>query len=106
MTSCILTINRAVEFYEDGDVIGEDEQETDGTPTQNQTSAEDLLDELLRRVVVNEGDFKLIKSASRKRSLRNYKISYVKAAVEKGYTFKEIGKNIGMSAEAANKMVQ
>jgi len=57
-------------------------------------------------VVANEADFKLIKSASRKRSLRNYKISYVKAAVERGYTFKEIGKNIGVSAEAANKMVQ
>ena len=28
-----------------------------------------------------------------------------KAAVEQGYTFKEIGKNIAISATAANKMV-
>lgn len=100
-------IIRAIDFYEDGEVIGDDEQKTTNTlETRNQNSAEDLLDEILRRVVANEADFKLIKSASRKRSLRNYKISYVKAAVERGYTFKEIGKNIGVSAEAANKMVQ
>ncbi|MGV8905521.1 MAG: hypothetical protein ACOH15_02845 [Acetobacterium sp.] len=34
------------------------------------------------------------------------KISYVKAAVEQGYTFKEIGNNIEISAAAANKIVQ
>jgi len=99
-------IIRAIDFYEDGEVIGDYEQNTDPTETRNQNSTEDLLDELLRRVVANEADFKLIKSASRKRSLRNYKINYVKAAVERGYTFKEIGKNIGVSAGAANKMVQ
>lgn len=99
-------IIRAMDFYEDGDVIGDDEQESKATETKNQNSTEDILDELLKRVVPNEADFKLIKSASRKRSLRSYKISYVKAAVVSGFTFKEIGKNIGLSAEAANKMVQ
>ena len=99
-------IIRTIDFYEDGEVIGDDEQKTNATETRNQNSMEDLLDELLRRVVANEADFELIKSASRKRFLRNYKISYVKAAVERGYTFKEIGKNIGLSAEAVYKMVQ
>lgn len=99
-------IIRTLDFYEDGEVIGDDEQKTNATETRNQNSTEDLLDELLRRVVANEADFELIKSASRKRFLRNYKISYVKAAVERGYTFKEIGKNIGLSAEAVYKMVQ
>jgi len=99
-------IIRAIDFYEDGEVIGDYEQKPDPTETGNKNSTENLLDELLRRVVDNEADFKLIKSASRKRSLRNYKINYVKAAVERGYTFKEIGKNIGLSAEAVNKMVQ
>ncbi|MGV8905518.1 MAG: hypothetical protein ACOH15_02830 [Acetobacterium sp.] len=66
----------------------------------------ETLDEILRRMVANEEAFQLIKTGSRKRFLRNDKISYVKAAVEQGYTFKEIGNNIEISAAAANKIVQ
>ena len=65
----------------------------------------ETLDEILRRVVTNEEAFQLIKSGSRQRCLSDDKIFYVKAAVEQGYTFKEIGKNIAISATAANKMV-
>jgi len=96
-------IIRAKDFFEEGEVIGEHVQENNSS--KNQDSKEYLLDEILRRVVENEDDFLMIKSGSRKRYLRDYKMNYVKAAVEAGYTFKEIGKNIGVSAEAANKMV-
>jgi len=91
------------DFYEAGAVIGEAEQKNDnpsGSCQYNET-----LDEILRRVVANEEAFQLIKSGSRQRCLSDDKISYVKAAVEQGYTFKEIGKNIGISAVAANKML-
>jgi putative transposase len=57
-------------------------------------------------VVTSDEDFESIKAGSRQRCLKEYKISYVKAAVEYGYTFKEIGANIGVSAEAVNKIVQ
>ena len=36
----------------------------------------------------------MVKAGSRKRFLRDDKISYVKAALEQGYTFNEIGTNI------------
>ena len=98
-------IIKAKDFYEEGHVIGELEKENNSNLTESENNNESL-DEILRDVVDNEEDFQLIKSGSRKRYLRNYKISYVKAAVEQGYTFKEIGNNIGISAEAANKMMQ
>jgi len=91
------------DFYEAGAVIGEEEQKSDnplGSSQYNET-----LDQILRRVVTNEEAFQLIKSGSRQRFLSDDKISYVKAAVEQGYTFKEIGKNIAISAVAANKML-
>jgi REP element-mobilizing transposase RayT len=94
-------IVRARDFFEEGEVIGEYVQQQNS----NQNAAADRLDEILRRAVGNEKDFQLIKSGSRKRYLREYKIIYVKTAVDVGYTFKEIGANIGVSAEAANKMV-
>ena len=81
------------DFYEAGEVIGEEEQKSDnplGSCQYNET-----LDEILRRVVTNEEAFQLIKSGSRQRCLSDDKIFYVKAAVEQGYTFKEIGENIG-----------
>ena len=91
------------DFYEAGAVIGEEEQKSDnplGSGQYNET-----LDEILRRVVTNEEAFQLIKSGSRRRFLSDDKILYIKTAVELGYTFKEIGKNIGISAVAVNKML-
>ncbi len=93
-------IIKAKEFFEEGEVIG-DYVETDKAQEKKTVA----LDQLLSQAVENEADFHLIKSGSRKRYLREYKVSYVKAAVEEGYTFKEIGANISISAEAVNKMV-
>ncbi|ABR46603.1 protein of unknown function DUF1568 [Alkaliphilus metalliredigens QYMF] len=98
-------IIKAKDFYEEGHEIGELEKENNSSPTESRNNNKNL-DEILRDVVDNEDDFQLIKSGSRKRYLRNYKISYVKAAVEQGYTFKEIGNHVEVSAVAANKMVQ
>lgn len=91
------------DFYEAGAVIGEEEEKSNNHLGSGQYN--ESLDEILRRVVTNEEAFQLIKSGSRHRCLSADKISYVKAAVEQGYTFKEIGKNIAISAVAANKML-
>lgn len=91
------------DFYEAGAVIGEEEEKSNNHLGSGQYN--ESLDEILRRVVTNEEAFQLIKSGSRQRCLSADKISYVKAAVEQGYTFKEIGKNIAISAVAANKML-
>ncbi|MCC5909731.1 MAG: transposase [Clostridiaceae bacterium] len=97
-------IKKAKDFYEETEVIGGSHEENNSNKSKKYNDKD--LDEILRRVVANEEDFQLIKLASRKRYLRNYKISYVKTAVEQGYTFKEIGSNIGVSAEAVNKIIQ
>ena len=99
-------IIKAYDFYEEGALIGALETKDNTSVTGDENKDHETLDEILRRVVANEAAFQLIKSGSRKRMLSNYKISYVKAAVEQGYTFKEIGNNIEISAVAANKMVQ
>ncbi|MEA1962593.1 MAG: transposase [Bacillota bacterium] len=90
--------------YEAVDVIGGLDGEDE--PTLNMEYEDNSLDGILRRMVANEEDFHRIKAGSRQRYLREYKISYVKAAVEYGYTFKEIGNNIGVSGEAVNRIVQ
>lgn len=94
---------KAKSFYETGFVVGEVEIKNDDQFAKR--AHHDCLDEILRRVVADDENFQLIKSGSRKRILKNYKIAYVKAAVEQEYTFREIGNNIGISAAAANKMI-
>lgn len=98
------SIQKPKDFYEEGSVIGDEDQKNDdrcaGCPDK------ETLDEILRSVVRSEQAFQLIKTGSRQRVLSDDKISYVKVAAEQGYTFKEIGNNIAISAVAANKMVQ
>lgn len=91
------------DFYETGLVIGEEDKQNDCHA--GGLSDKETLDEILKCVVANDENFHLIKAGSRKRFLRDDKISYVKAALEQGYTFNEIGRNIAISATAANRMV-
>lgn len=92
------------DFYETGFVIGAEDKQYDGH--EGGSSNKETLDEILKRVVANDEIFHLIKADSRKRFLREDKISYVKAALEQGYTFNEIGANIAISATAASRMMR
>lgn len=64
------------------------------------------LDELLRQSCPGEDEFNLIKNGFRERSLTQYKIEYIIKAKEEGYTFKEIGENIGVTAAAVRGLVK
>jgi REP element-mobilizing transposase RayT len=94
-------IENPMEFFEKASVIGDDEKKSED---QSETPKRETLDQILERVTGSAENFKLIKSGSRQRSLSIDKISYVKAAVDQGYTFKEIGENISVSATAVNRM--
>lgn len=96
-------ILKTKDFYEAGAVIGDEEEKNDDP--MGGCQYKETLDEILRRVVANKEAFQLIKSGSRQRFLSDNKISYIKAAVEQGYTFKEISNNIDITAVAANKMI-
>jgi putative transposase len=58
------------------------------------------LDDILADTGVDIEAFKLIKSGSRKRCLSSYKKKYIKEAIEQGYSYREIGKNIKISCSA------
>ncbi|MDD4171951.1 MAG: transposase [Syntrophomonas sp.] len=95
---------KAYDEYEAVNIIGALKDEDQ--PVLNLGYEDNTLDGILRRVVPTTGEFERIKAGSRQRSLKEYKVRYVKIAVEQGYTFKEIGANIGVSGEAVNKIIQ
>ena len=94
---------KAYDEFEAVNIIGTLEDEE---PVLNLEYEDNTLDGILRRAVSNEEDFERIKAGSRQRSLKEYKVRYVKIAAEQGNTFKEIGANIGVSGEAVNKIIQ
>jgi hypothetical protein len=63
------------------------------------------LDELLKRCCPTEEEFKLIKNGSRERYLTDYKVEYISMAKREGYTYKEIGENIGITGAAARSLI-
>ncbi|MDK2936938.1 MAG: REP-associated tyrosine transposase [Eubacteriaceae bacterium] len=94
-------IDNPMEFFEMASMIGNDEKTS---ANQSGSRRRETLDQILERVSDCEEVFRLIKSGSRQRTLSIYKISYVKEAVDLGYTLKEIGDNINLSATAVNRM--
>lgn len=63
------------------------------------------LDKILIDTGVNQEDFGLIKSGSRKRRLTAAKVAYAKAAHIEGYSLEEIARLIGVSAVAILKYI-
>jgi REP element-mobilizing transposase RayT len=72
-------IENPMEFFEKVSVIGDDKKESE---KQSEIRKKETLDQILVRVSDCEEVFRLIKSGSRKRFIRNEKITYVKAAVD------------------------
>jgi len=64
------------------------------------------LDEILIDTDVSIEDYKLIKEASRKRHLIEYKLAYANNARKLKYTNKEIGENIGLTESAIKELVR
>ncbi len=65
---------------------------------------ENTLDDILQETGLSDEEFALIKSGTRIRSLKQYKIAYVKEAYRQGYTLNEIAVNIKISYVAAHKL--
>ncbi|HSH36584.1 transposase [Schnuerera sp.] len=62
------------------------------------------LDEILKLSCPTENEFKLIKAGSRKRYLTKYKVEYIELGKKEGYTYKQIGENIGVSGPSVRKI--
>jgi REP element-mobilizing transposase RayT len=85
------------ENYSKIDIIGEEAYIILCSSRQAE-SVRKRLDEILIDTGITVDDYNLVKSGSRKRRLMEYKIKYVKAALEQCYTYNEIGKNINMTS--------
>lgn len=59
------------------------------------------LDQILKEVCPSELEFQLIKNGSRKRYLTKYKKEYIEWGRDEGYSYKEIGNNIGITGQSA-----
>jgi hypothetical protein len=91
--------------YESKPVIGDDAYENmckSGKVVEEKNS----LNEVLKETGINEADYELIKSGSRKRYLTESKIVYAKAAKSINYTYAEIGSNISMTDTAVRNMIE
>lgn len=63
------------------------------------------LDEILLATGVNEQEFQMIKSGSRKRRLTGFKLAYAREAIKSNYKMKAIGENIKVSDVAIVDML-
>jgi len=95
------TFERSEEF-EDIKIIGE-------VDSVNEVSCandpKESLDEILKNITLKEDDFKLIKKASRRRSLTKLKIKYIEECLKKNYKMSDIGENIGISQSAVSRLI-
>lgn len=64
------------------------------------------LDRILRQVCPGDEEFELIKKGSRKRYLTKYKRRYIELSKEEGYSYDEIGHNIGVTRTAIRNMLK
>ena len=64
------------------------------------------LDQILMISCPSKVEFELIKASSRKRYLTKYKKKYINLSKDEGYSYYEIGKNIGISAAAVRNILK
>ncbi|MEW6726795.1 MAG: transposase [Bacillota bacterium] len=85
--------------YEDQDVIGEESFSMTVRP-RTEVAERKPLDAILMDIGASPDDYQQIKAGSRRRHLTPYKRRYIEFALEQKYTLKEIGENIGLTANA------
>ncbi|RYD04356.1 hypothetical protein N752_13360 [Desulforamulus aquiferis] len=93
------------EEYDEIDVLGDESFVLAIQPSKKSPTRKDL-DQILRDTNLSSADFELLKRGSRRRDLIRYKVDYVREALLQGYTLKEIGENIGISATAVIKLTK
>ncbi|MDO7788643.1 REP-associated tyrosine transposase [Desulforamulus aquiferis] len=93
------------EEYDEIDVLGDESFVLAIQPSKKSPTRKDL-DQILRDTNLSSTDFEHLKRGSRRRDLIRYKVDYVREALLQGYTLKEIGENIGISATAVIKLTK
>lgn len=91
-------------FYEGNGIIGSQAfiRSFEKTEKDERTT----LDEILKRSCPTENEFNLIKKGSRKRYLTKYKIKYIQLGRDEGYSYRQIGENIGVSGTSTRNILK
>ncbi|WP_025640674.1 transposase [Schnuerera ultunensis] len=91
-------------FYEGNGIIGSQAfiRSFEKTKKDERTT----LDEILKRSCPTENEFNLIKKGSRKRYLTKYKIKYIQLGRDEGYSYRQIGENIGVSGTSTRNILK
>ncbi|CCQ95126.1 conserved hypothetical protein [[Clostridium] ultunense Esp] len=95
------------DIYERSTIIGTEEfiRSIEGYKDGKNNEKMDL-DEILKVACPTEYEFNLIKNGSRKRYLTKYKIKYIELGKKEGYTYYQIGENIGVSRTSVRKILK
>jgi phosphotransacetylase len=64
------------------------------------------LDEILAEICITKEIFTKIKEKNRSSVLTEYKVKYIQVSKHVGYTYEEIGRNIGISGNAAAMLIK
>ncbi|KUO71334.1 MAG: hypothetical protein APF77_24595 [Clostridia bacterium BRH_c25] len=73
--------------------------------SRRKTEERKRLDEILIETGINDEDYELVKSGSRKSRLTQYKLEYTRAALALKYTYKEIAHNINITESSVKDMI-
>ena len=73
--------------------------------SRRKTEERKRLDEILIETGINDEDYELVKSGSRKSRLTQYKLEYTRAALALKYTYNEIAHNINITESSVKDMI-
>ena len=94
-----------VDIYEESPIIGTGKFKRYIEDMENQYEPLDL-DQILQKACPGKLEFHLIKEGSRKRYLTKYKRKYIELSRKEGYSYKEIGENIGITGQSARNILE
>lgn len=94
------------ENYDDVDIIGDEAFKVLYASREKQIQGRKELDEILIKTGLSAEEFNLIKIGSKKRSLTEFKVNYIKSALENNYSFTEIGININVTYKAVQEILE
>ncbi|MCF6466160.1 transposase [Clostridium sp. Cult2] len=92
------------DIYERSSIIGR--EEFIKSIEESEEGEKTTLDEILKISCPTENEFNFIKTGSRKRYLTKYKIKYIQLGKKEGYTYDQIGENIGVSGPSVRKILK
>ncbi len=99
-----LMVEKEEKDYEEEKVIGDDAYQL-MCLSRTKTEERKRLDEILIETGINDEDYRLVKSGSRKRWLTQYKLEYARSALTLKYTYKEIAHNINITESSVKDMI-